>query len=168
MSALTQQELESFLPAYGIIPDKWEDAKPFLSEQIKRITQAVNVREIGWMLNQQAYNGQQFIPSSTATVPGVYRSIFRIVVDCGALPNSGTKTIAHGLTVDNNFTLIHLYGAATKTSVAFASIPLPFSSPTLNESIKVSLDATNVIITTAMNYSAYNQTYLTIEYLLEA
>jgi hypothetical protein len=167
MSALTQQDLEAFLPAYGSIPEKWDDARAFLSEQIKRISQAVNVREIGWMLDQQSYNGQQFIPLASST-SGVYRSVFRIVVDCGSLPNATTKSVAHGLTVNENFTLIHLYAAATKASSAFASLPIPYSSPTLNENIKINLDDTNINITTAIDYSDYTRTFTTIEYLLEA
>lgn len=168
MSSLNSQDLESFVPAYGTIPEKWEDAQVYLSEQIKRLSQAVNVREIGWMLDQQLLNGQQFIPSTAGPSNGIYRSVFRIVVDCGALPNASTKTVAHGLTVDANFTLVHLYGAATKASAAFASLPLPYSSPTLNENIKINLDTTNINITTAIDYSMYTKTFTTIEYLLEA
>ncbi len=167
MSSLSSQDLETFLPSYGGIPDKWEDARAFLSEQVKRISQAVNIREIGWMLNQQALNGQQFIPSASAPSNTVYRGVFRIVIDCGALPNSGTKSVPHGLNVDANFTLIHLYGGATKATASFASVPLPYSSPTLNENIKINLDATNVNITTAIDYSSYTRTFITAEYLLE-
>ncbi len=172
MSGLTSQDLESFVPAYGTVPQKWEDAQAFLSEQIKRITQGINVREIGWMLDQQLLNGQQFIPSATAlaTDPtnAIYRAVFRKVVDCGALPNAATKSVAHGINVDANFTLIHLYAGATKATAAFASIPLPYSSPTLNENIKINLDVTNINITTAIDYSAYTRTFVTVEYLLEA
>ncbi len=167
MSSITQQQLESYLPSYGGVPDKWEDARNFLSETIKRISQAVNVREIGWMLDQQALNGQQFISSSTSPNIDTFRGVFRIVVPFGALPNAGLKSVAHGLTVNANFTLVHLYGAATKPTAAFASIPLPYSSPTLNENIKVNLDGTNINITTAIDYSAYTISYVTIEYLLE-
>jgi hypothetical protein len=131
---------------------------------MKKIANAVNIREIGWMLANQNLNGQQFIPSNADN----FRSVFRIVIDCGALPNATTKSVAHGLTVNASFTLVHLYGAATKATAAFASLPLPYASPTLNQNISINLDSTNVNITTAIDYTSYTRTYATIEYLLEA
>lgn len=164
MTTSTSQLFESYVPVYDAVPEKWEDARAFLTEEMKKIANAVNIREIGWMLANQNLNGQQFIPSTGDN----FRSVFRIVIDCGALPNATTKSVAHGLTVDANFSLIHLYGAATKATATFASLPLPYASPTLNENIKINLDATNVNITTAIDYSAYTKTYATIEFLLEA
>lgn len=170
MSALTSQDLETYLPPYGTIPANWDDAQSQLSEIIKRITQAINVRTIGFYLDQQLLTGGQFIPSSysfTSSTNVTYRSIFRKTIDVGALPNAGTTTIPHGITVDENFTLVQLWGAATKPTSAFSSIPLPYSSPTLNQNIKLNMDATNINITTAIDYSSYTTVFATVEYLLE-
>lgn len=170
MSALTSQDLETYLPPYGTVPANWEDAQPQLSEIIKRITQAINIRTIGFYLDQQLLTGDQFIPasySSTSSTNVNYRSVFRKVVDIGTLPNAGTTSTAHGITVDANFTLVDLWGAATKPTATFAAIPLPYSSPTLNQNIKLNIDTTNINVTTAIDYSSYTRAFVTVEYLLE-
>ena len=38
------QQLDSFVPVYDAVPDKWDDARPFIVEQLKRISNAVNIR----------------------------------------------------------------------------------------------------------------------------
>ena len=38
------QQLESFVPVYDAVPDKWDDARPFIVEQLKRLAFAVNIR----------------------------------------------------------------------------------------------------------------------------
>jgi len=167
VSGVTSQTFESYLPLYDMIPENWEDARAFLNEQLKRIGNAVNVREIGWFLDQETVNGQLFIPSATATQNDQYRTIFRKVISMGTLPNAGTISIPHGITFDANFTLVHLWAAATKPTAAFSAIPIPYASPTLNENIKINMDATNVNVTTAIDYTAYTRCYAIIEYILE-
>jgi hypothetical protein len=44
-------------------------------------------------------------------------------------------------------------------------IPLPYASPTLVNNIQLSVDATNVTITTGIDYSAYTVTYVILEYI---
>ena len=129
MVPIDNQRFDAFLPVYDTVPEKWDDARGFITEQLKRISNEVNVREIGWFLDEQVITGQQFIPS-TADVnssPQQFRTVFRKVINFGALPNSGTKSEPHGLTVNSNFSLVHLYGAATNPSIPVA-VPIPYSS----------------------------------------
>jgi len=154
----SSQNLESYLPVYDTVPDKWEDARPFFVEQLKKISNMVNVREIGWYLDEEVLTGQQFIPLyGTTGVNAQYRSIFRMVVDCSPLV-AGANPFPHGIDFSNDrFTLIHLYGAATD-SIGFKAIPLP------NNIDSLTMDSTQVLINVA---SAYDRAFVTIEYILE-
>ena len=157
MSTSTSQNLEAYVPVYDVVPEKWEDGRQFLVEQLKRISNAVNVREIGWYLEEELLSGKQYTPAGALTGQSVqYRSIFRKVIDCSPLV-AGANPFPHGINFDANFTLIQLFGAATN-SVAFTAIPLP------NNVDSLTMDATNVIITVG---AAYDRAQVVIEYLLE-
>ena len=147
-------EFESYLPLFYAIPEKWDDAKPFFSEALKKIADIVNTREIGWLLNEELLNGQQFISSSSNTQD--YRSVFRKVINTGALI-IGVNTIPHGITFDNNFTLIHMYGAATDNALPRA-VPIP------NGATSIYMDANNIVINST---DAYLRSFVVIEYLKE-
>jgi len=169
MTSQTSQIFESYVPVYDAVPEKWEDAREFLVEHLKKISNAVNIREIGWFLDEELLSGKSFIPSPSipGNNPSNFRSILRKVIDFGPLPNAGLKSVPHGITVDANFTLISLWAAATKPTVVYVSIQIPFSSPVLNENIKITIDATNINITTAIDYSAYTRVFVTVEYIQE-
>jgi hypothetical protein len=60
-SNIDSQVYESYVPVYDSVPEKWEDARQFLVEQLKKISNAVNNREIGYYINDQILSGKQFI-----------------------------------------------------------------------------------------------------------
>ena len=153
------QEFESYVPVYDTVPEKWEDARQFLVEHLRKIANAVNIREIGWLLDQELLSGQQFIPSATATDPSSsnsqqFRSVLRKVIDVGPIP-VGNKSVAHGIVFDVNFTLMHLYGAATN-STTFKASPISFQTP--------AIDVTNINITST---AAYDRGFVVAEYCQE-
>jgi hypothetical protein len=153
--SITSQEFESYVPLYDVVPEKWEEARADLIEYLKKISNAVNVREIGWFLDEELLSGGQFIPGTSSNNLR-FRSILRKVINCSPL-TAGANTFAHGITVDANFTLVHMYGAATNRSTLVAE-PLPNGIDTL------SMNATNVIVTVAANWPA---AFVTIEYIQE-
>lgn len=153
--SLSTQNIESYLPVYDTIPEKWEEGREFLVEVLKRISNTVNLREIGWFLNEELLSGKQFIPGTDVTTQQ-YRSIFRKVIPFGAL-TIGANTKAHGLTINANFTLMQLYAAATD-SVGFVGEPIPNGADT------ISYNATNIIINVA---AAYDRCFAVIEYIQE-
>lgn len=165
MTNITSQVFEAYVPVYDVIPEKWDDARIILVEQLKRLANGVNGREISYFLDEELLAGKFFIPGFNNNQ--AFRSVLRTVVVFGALPNAGTKSVPHNITVDQNFSLIDLWASATKPTAAYSALNIPYASPTLNENIKINIDATNVNITTAINYSAYTVCYVVIEYIQE-
>lgn len=131
------------------------------TETYKRTANAVNTKASGLYLPQETASFQQYF---TASNPMQNRDVYRKVIDFGALPNAGVKTVAHGIAFDTSSTLTHLYAAATDP-VNLLYIPIPYASPTLANNIELSLDSTNVIITTGIDRSAFTICYVVIEWL---
>jgi len=156
--SLSSQVFESFVPVYDTVPEGWDEARPFLVEQLKSISNATNIRQIGWYLDEELVSGKQFIPSQTTTLSGMneqYRTIFRKVIDCSPLIAGVNPPIAHGITFDSNFTLIHLYVSGTN------SVTLMARTITGND---VVMDATNINITSP---AAFDRAFAIVEYILE-
>jgi len=152
------QHLESFIPVYDTVPEKWEDARPFLVEHLKKITNAVNVREIGFFLDEELLSGKAFIPGTindqASQTSQNFRSILRKVVDVSPLV-IGPNTFAHGVNFDANLTNIQFWVAATNSTTLLA---YTFVSP------EVTVDATNVNITSP---AAFDRSFFVWEYLQE-
>jgi len=162
------QVFDSYVPVYDEMPETWEDSRGVVVEQLKRLANAVNIREIGWFLDEELLSGKQFIPS-TVNVKGLapqWRSVFRKVVNFGALPNAGTKSVSHGVVFDANFTQTAFWISATDP-VNFKAFSLAYWAISTPGDIIINMDATNINVTTKSDYSGYTRSYVTIEYLLE-
>jgi hypothetical protein len=157
---LDSQVLESYVPVYDTVPDKWEDARPFIVEQLKKVSNAINIREIGWFLDEELLSGKAFIPGMN-NVLGTgtsqqYRQILRKVIEFPGLV-IGANAQPHGITVDANFSLIQLFGSATNAT-ALTGEPIPNGADT------ITYDAINIIITVG---AAYTRALAVIEYIQE-
>ncbi len=153
------QRLESYVPVYDVAPEKWEEGRPFIVEQLRKYGNALNTREIGFYLDEELLSGKSFIPGVNNDTGGTsqqFRSILRKVIVFPGL-TAGVNTQAHGITVDANFSLIQLWGSATNAT-AFTGEPIPNGADT------ISYDATNIIITVAANY---DRAWAFIEYIQE-
>ena len=87
------------------------------------------------------------------------KQVYRKRLSIGALPNTTTKSVKHGLT---NVTFIRLQGVATNDSGT--TIPLPFASPAAESIVSLSVNNTNININTGMdrsNYAGYVDLYYT-------
>lgn len=141
-----------------------------LYQNINNIALALNLKDTGMYNTSQFVNSQVFFPnpalnSSTAQTPE-FRQVYRTVVNFGALPNAGTKTVPHNITCTTLTSFTRIYATASKPTVAFEYLPIPYSSATaVADNIELFVDATNVNIVTATNYSAYTITYVILEYL---
>lgn len=152
---LDSQDLESFVPVYDAVPDKWEEARPFLVEHLKKVSNAINIREIGWYLDQELLSGKAFIPGASIVgnySPVQYRQILRKTFIFGAI-GIGVTTQSHGIKVDANFTLIQIFASGTNVgSLTGDNIPV------------VGYDVNNIIITST---KAYTRGIVVIEYIQE-
>ncbi len=160
MTPIDSQVLESYVPTYDVMPEKWEDARGLVVEQLKKMSYAINIREIGWFLDEELLSGKAFIPGINNADEGsssqAFRTILRKVIVFPGL-TVGVNTQPHGIMVDANFSLIQLFGAATNAT-AMTGEPLPNGADT------ISYDANDIIITVA---AAYTRAFAVIEYIQE-
>ena len=86
------------------------------------------------------------------------------VVDCGALPNNGTKTVPHGLTAAQYSHVIRFWGIGENPS-SNRRLLLPYVSYSTNQNhIGVLLDATNIRIDTMSDRRDVAASKVYIEY----
>lgn len=160
MIPIDSQQFESYVPVYDVMPDDWENARPIIVEQLKKISNGVNIREIGWFLDEELLSGKAFIPGQNDVdelgTNQRFRSILRKVIVFPGL-TVGLNSQPHGIFIDANFTLIQLFASATNAT-AFTGEPIPNGADTMN------YDATNINITVA---AAYDRAYAVIEYIQE-
>jgi hypothetical protein len=149
------------------------DFKEFLvlqAHSFNNISQILNMKDTGLYLPVELVNGQKWFsdPTLSAITAGKLPSLrqaYRRVVNFGTLPNAATTTVAHNIVgISSSTTFTRIYGAASDT-VAQTYLPLPYVSTVLANMIEVSVDATNVSITTSIDYSAYTFCYIILEYL---
>jgi hypothetical protein len=91
------------------------------------------------------------------------KQIYRKVVNFGVLPNSGTKTVAHG--ISNLGTVINLYGHIKSTNAGVTTyLPISVSSPFgVQYCMSTSVDNTNVSIYTGTDRTTHSAV-IVIEY----
>lgn len=152
------QEFESYVPVYDVVPETWEDGKGFITEQLKRLANAVNVREIGWFLDQELLSGKQFVPGVIAvgnSTPAQFRTVLRKVVNVAPLTVGLNAGVPHGIDFDVNFTLVDLWVSGTNSGTLTARV--------INGN-DVVMDAVNIVITSPQ---AFDRAWAMIEYMQE-
>lgn len=154
MTQPVSQQLEAYVPVYDTVPEKWEQGRQFLIEHLKKISNAVNARTIGWLLQEELLSGQQFFPG-TALDDQQFRSVLRKVVNIGALVIGVNPGVNHGVTFDNRFSLIDLWVSGTNSATLTAR------RITGND---VLMTATQIVVTSPQ---VFDRAYCVIEYIKE-
>ncbi len=139
-----------------------------LYQNINNIATVLNLKDTGYYALTEFINGQLYfndpaIPLTSVSNPA-FRQVFRKVIDFGALPNAGTKSVAHGLTITSGFRFTRIYATASDP-IGMNYIPIPYASPTDANNIELNVDATNVNIITGSNRTAFTTTYVVLEYV---
>lgn len=133
-----------------------------LYQNINNISLVINTKDSAIYFDEEFVNSQIYFPNrtlnSTTSQSPTPRSIFRKVIDFGALPNATTKSVAHGISINSNYIFTRIYGSATNQA-GFSAIPIPQAD------ISITIDATNVNVTSTLNYSAYTITYIVLEFI---
>ena len=134
------QVYETYVPVYDTIPEKWEDARGAIAEQLKKLANGVNVRENALFIDDEILTGGQFIPtaamsSNNSSNSQQFRSILRSVVDVSPLV-IGANAFAHNVTFDANLTSINSWVEATNSTtleaITLVYPDLVINGPTIN------------------------------------
>ncbi len=172
MSSSFSGNPNNFLPENYIFPeDNDEEYDVKLRQYLNTMSTAVNSKDSGLYTNEEVITGQKFIPTFGTTTSSSlnYRDVYRKVIDFGVLPNTGTKSVAHGITTTQNYSFVKIYGAATAlaASAIQQAIPLPFMNVLVPaDGVELVVDATNIImITTSASFAIYTRSFVVVEYI---
>lgn len=140
---------------------------------LNEMSNAINAKVTGVYSLEEFVNSKTFYPdpalsSLTAKAP-TPRPVLSKVIDPGALLNGATKAVAHGITVTANTTFTKIRGTASDP-VALIGIALPFvdvSATIAAGNIELSVNNTNVLITTTGNGTNFTKNKIFLEYLQE-
>jgi len=158
-----------YVPPNIIIPEDWKEATLVLTDYLIKMAEAVNAREIAHYQDASLSGGVNISDTISGQVwftPGdanKFRYGSRTVVDFGVLPNTTTKTVAHGIVTSTNTIFTYIGGCASIPGSSW--IPIPFSDTGAGANIELQIDGTNVKIITAANYSTYTQCYVVLEWI---
>jgi len=173
---MAENQIGAFIPTTDIFDlgdvdpksPEFKDLFVRLHQIVNDIALRLNISDAGYYVEEEFICGQIYFPnpalSDTTSQAPTYRQVFRKVINFGALPNTGTTNVAHGIAPDSTFTFTRIYGCASDTT-GLVYLPLPYAAPTDAENIRLYIDGTNVVITTGNNRSAYNVTYVVLEYI---
>lgn len=137
------------------LPEDPKELREAINDLYQDIASTVNTKEGALFVPiEKLTSGQYFIAAN----PQKNRAVYRMVVDFGALPNTGTKSVAHNIVDwDENFRLVRAYGAATDP-IALEALPIP------NDGIFLKNNATDVIVTTTADFSAFTECTIVLEF----
>ena len=139
-----------------------------LYQNLNNQAMVLNVKDSGYYDKQDFVCGQLFFPNSNpASVRAGkvgYRPVHRVAIEFGALPNNTTKSVAHGITMNDSFSCTRIYGTSTNKQTN-KSLPLPYVGIGIGTEVELWVDGTNVNIKTAGNLTTYLHTYVIIEFI---
>lgn len=110
-------------------------------------------------INQQQYS--RTFSTSEALTGDVWidgKPIYVKTISIGAMPNTTTKSVAHGVTTIES--IVTMYGAATTGTT---NVPLPYAVTTANQAMQINRAGANIDVTTGLDRSGWTG-YVTIEY----
>lgn len=88
--------------------------------------------------------------------------LYEKTVSCGALPNSTGKTVPHSIANLKN--IVEIRGYAIRTVGSTLTYPLPFVNSDNTSRVELTVSATNISITTNVDFSYLDDTYVTLRY----
>lgn len=137
------------------LPENPKDLRYALNDIYQSIASTVNTKEGALYVPIEKLTSGQYFTSGN---PQLNRAVYRMVVDFGALPNAGTKSVAHNISGwDSNYRLTRAYGAATDP-IGIEALPVP------NDGIFLKNNATDVTVTTTANFSAFTESTIVLEF----
>jgi hypothetical protein len=137
------------------LPHDLEGLRDAVNDFYQGLANNINSKEGALYVPIEKLNSAQYFLAGN---PQNYRAVYRMVVNFGALPNTGTKSVPHNIVNWNNqCRLVRSYGAATDP-IGLNALPIP------NDGIFLKNNATDVTITTTADFSAYTESTVVLEY----
>ncbi len=138
------------------IDDSFKDLLVRLYQNISEMNDAINDKANGEYDVQLVTTNKLLFSSDPSLSAALRPGVGRVVV-FPVLPNAGTVSQPHGIQCTTKTQFFIIQGAASKQTAAFSYLPLPFASAVdVAHNIQVTVDATNVNITSGSNYSSYS------------
>ena len=141
-----------------------------LYQNLNVMSVVLNSKDTGNYFTDELVNSQLFfsdpVLTSQSTSTPIYRQVVRKVINFGALPNTASKSVLHDIAPNDSYTFTRIYACASDTT-GLNYIPIPYASPTLANNIELSVDSTQVTITTGSDRSNFNVCYVILEYLTQ-
>jgi len=160
----------AFLPTTVII-DAGKESLIQIRRTFSDHAEMINNKTTGMHPLEEFVSGSTYFsdPTLNSTTPKspVQRQEFILTINFGALPNTATKTVAHGIvfpSVTNTFRFVHIRATASDLT-GTNYLPIPYASPVLANNISIDVDATNVSITTGSDRTAYTDTIVVLKYI---
>lgn len=151
--------------------DQFKEFLVNMRQTLNQITLAVNLKDTGYYDQREFVCGQVYFPDPILTSASVqtptWRQVFRrTYLWPTPLPNTGAQVLAHGLDLTpNTFTFTRIYGCASQ-KVPHVYIPIPYVSAALAPNIiELFVDNVNINIVTNFDASAFDVTYVVLEYI---
>jgi hypothetical protein len=123
--------------------------------KINDLVTIINAKTTGIYNNEEYFTCERWHLNARRGQP---KALYKITVDCGALPNAGTKNIAHGLPLAATWDIVNIFGVAKNPTT-------PIWIQIGEKDMTVDINATNIVITTLVDFSAYTTSYVTIVYI---
>ena len=158
----------NFLPVFDSLPDDWELSRKSLISYLKRVTEAVNFREIGNYYATEQLAGKNFIPLNKQNKPRtIYRKVLAFGLDDFSPGPPNDQPIPHGITIDSSTRFIHMYGTANNPGPEF--IPITYVDADANtDNIEMTVYGTNVTLRSSKDYSNFTDCFIVLEYIKES
>jgi len=145
---------DNYLASKVLYTKNQEDLLFSLLTNFNKTVDIINIKPIGIYSNTISPTSEKWYINATSEE----QSISFITIDCGALPNTGTSMIPHGIPIVTGYKIIHFYGTATDP-INLRTISLD------NKKLDVIIDQTNINITTLEDLSAYTESHIIIKYI---
>ena len=137
--------------------------RPFVGTTDERATTRRQQKALHALENRSVNTAKSLEYSLQETETGktwLGKKVFRKVVDCGALPDTTTKSVPHSINNLAQFTNIE---GVSRTPGNNVTLPLPYFN-TGTGYVKLYANASNVVLVTATDLTGYSETYVTLEY----
>lgn len=161
----------SFIYSVNVNSKDFKELLVITRNTLSEIATVLNTKTTGMHPLEEFITGNTYFPdptlNSTTPVAPTQRPSVITTVNFGALPNTATKSVPHGIifpTGTNTFRSISITAGATDLTGKIY-IELGYSSPVLANNIEINYDAVNINITTGSDRTNFTECIVVLEYI---